>query len=515
MIFMLVAMFTMPHAFGHDDPCPKGDGKATNIIYRVNGAIVPQLKGYVKPNSEVSVTFTVVGTTATYFSLASYKTPDTMFSMAYVGFQEVYTQATRRCLPGTYTLKVRVPDCFFEVVFVKGCVIEHLDADCEMTYQHQDRLIASAEGGTHRCSKKDDEVVNPPKKDTICHINPATGEQTTIVVDEDVADEHMQHHDYAGVCRPDSQPPVDTTAQCPCDYDNDGKIDRIYGGHYMDFSGLYMAKFSGGSDSVLVSSQSETLFYVDVYFEDGTLQSYTNLNVKTKWFIFPGQNVIAVDVNGNFIENLHLIDPEFQCDCIDEPGEAVPVKMTKFTAKKIEANQVLLEWTTAQEINSDYISIEKSIDINTWEEVCRVATTPGGNSNTRKDYSCVDTRAQVSGNNLVYYRPKQVDLNGAYEYHNTIKLRLSDAEYATTVGNAYPNPATDRIHFRYNTSDNGLFAIRLLSIEGKVLLSQQFAAKPGQQVVDIDLPENNLKSGFYILEIQNEGQTFRQKVYKK
>jgi hypothetical protein len=115
----------------------------------------------------------------------------------------------------------------------------------------------------------------------------------------------------------------------------------------------------------------------------------------------------------------------------------------------------------------------------------------------------------------VYYRPKQVDINGTYEYFNTIRLRLENAAYATQIENAYPNPAKDRIHIRYNTAENGLFRIRVLSLEGKELLANEFVGKPGSQVVDLDLPEHKLKPGFYLLEVQNDEQVFRQKVYKQ
>lgn len=221
-----------------------------------------------------------------------------------------------------------------------------------------------------------------------------------------------------------------------------------------------------------------------------------------------------MEVNGNFIENLHKLDPDMTCDCFtDQPGEPVPVKLTKFTATKTGPDKVLLQWQTATEESSDYISIEKSVDINSWEEVCRVAT--NGNSKTPKDYSCVDNRAKVGDNNLVYYRPKEVSTSGTYEYFNTIRLRLENAAYATRFEDAYPNPAKDRIHVRYNASENGMFHIRLMSLEGKVLLSNDFVGKPGAQVVDLDLPESKLKPGFYLLEVQSEDQVFRQKVYKQ
>ena len=508
LFILLFGLLAAPRLQAHTDPCPTGNGKATLIEYRVNGVLVDDLFS-VTPGSEVSVTFTIVGTQATEFSLVSYKMPEPgdLMTPELTPHMEIYQKATRKANPGArITLKVRVPDCLYRLYFLKGCVIQHYDATCDDTYEHWNRVVEVVEGGAHHCKPK------PPKTVLICYVNPMTGEEQNIEVSEQAAEEHYENGSYPGECRGDTHPPVDTL--CPCDYDGNGLPDRVYGATYVSVDGSYAAKFSGESDSVIVASQELNIDYLVVYYEDGTLESFANVGSKTKVIASPGPDIIAIEVNGNFIENMHKIDFDRQCDCFtDEPGEPVPVELTKFTATKTAPDVVLLEWSTAQEENSDYISIEKSVDINSWEEVCRVAT--AGSSKTPKDYSCVDNRASVNGNNIVYYRPKQVDLNGTYEYFNTIRIRLENAAYATQFENAYPNPAKDRIHIRYSTAENGLFRIRLMSLEGKVFLSNEFVGKPGSQVMDLELPESKLKPGFYLLEVQNEDQVFRQKVYKQ
>jgi hypothetical protein len=299
-------------------------------------------------------------------------------------------------------MEVSVPNNYFQVDFVYGCVIEHLGpAGSNNFYGAQNRLIDHDYGGS--------KPGKAGKKITICHIppgNPANAHTITISINAWPA--HQAHGDYQGECRKDTSVECDT-----CD---------------------------------------TTLPF--------------------------------------------------------------PVKLVKFDAKKISPTTVELHWQTASEINNDYMAIEKSTDVNTWEEVCRV---PGaGNSQEKHDYSCVDNRANEGGQNLVYYRPKQVDFNGTYEYFDMIRIRLQDAAFPTTVDNVYPNPTTDnRIHVAYNSAENGMFKISLMGLDGKLLLTNSFVAQQGSQVVDLNLPETTLKSGFYILEIQNENQVFRQKVYKQ
>jgi hypothetical protein len=354
-----------------------------------------------------------------------------------------------------------------------------------------------------------------PKKVTICHIPPGNPDNAhTITISENAWKAHHENHgDYMGECRDTTTPPpADTT--CPCDYDGDGKNDRIYGSLYTSIDGSYAARFTANNDSALVMSETETITDVTIYFEDGSVATFTDVNTTSKWYSYPFQVIMAVEINGNLIENLAALDPDVICDCMpDEPGEPVPVSLIKFEGKKIAPNVVSLEWETASEVNNDYMAIEKSIDINTWREVCRV---PGhGTTNDPHSYSCVDNNANEDGQNLVYYRPKQVDLNGAYEYFDMIHIRLQDAAYASSVSNVYPNPTTGQLYVTYNASENGVFNIRLLSVDGKALLTTSFVAKAGEQTTDINLAEKQLKPGLYVLEVKSENQVFRQKVYKQ
>jgi hypothetical protein len=662
----LTGLLALP-ALAQTDDCVKGDGVAQSIVYKVNGTTVSQLAGNVKSGSKVQVSFTVAGSTSTRFSLVSYTAPAAAFSYGKASEDRVYKSDSRVLnAGGSYTLTVTVPDCYFQVDFVKGCVIEKFGPSTTNNYYgRQGRLIASANGGSHYCSAKDKDLAyaddgsisgttetnsgpcscdndgdgqpdaqygtvnyntnktikaqfsadgkkvivtstdkeisnivvkydgapdykydnlkgmsytitsdqyvilgvwvkagdnasgdgpgygeyienlnsgentgqcscsadssggsgggtggtggdnGHPKKVTICHIPPGNPSNAhTITISERAVDAHIKHHgDYYGECKQDTTTPPPPSDTCMCDYDLDGKNDKIYGSTFTSIDGSYAAKFNGAGDSVLVMSQTETITTITFYFEDGSTTMITDANTQSKWYSYPGQVIMAVELNGNIIENMSALDPDVMCDCTDIPGEPVPVKMTHFEGKKIAPNEVYLEWETASEQNSEYIAIEKSVDINTWREVCRVPT--HGTTNDPHKYNCTDNNAAQDGQNLVYYRPKEVDLNGAYEYFDMIRIRLQDAAYASKVDNVYPNPTTGQLYVTYNASENGIFHIRLLSIDGKELLASSFVAKTGEQTTDLNLAEKQLKSGLYILEVQSENEVFRQKVYKQ
>jgi hypothetical protein len=94
----------------------------------------------------------------------------------------------------------------------------------------------------------------------------------------------------------------------------------------------------------------------------------------------------------------------------------LPVKLTSFTAKaNLNLNQ--LSWTTASEINNDRFDIERSANGKTFEII---GTAIGqGDSFKNVDYDFKDL-SPMHGSN--FYRLKQVDFDGKYEYSDILSV---------------------------------------------------------------------------------------------
>ncbi len=468
------------------EQCETGDAVAKNIIYKVNGKTVSTLQGNVKEGNLVEVTFTTAaGTQPTRFSLVSYDA--TSKNGAKPEGNEAFDYETEEVSAGTHTFAVSAPNNYFQVNFVRGCIIWKFDAN----NSYGSRSISQANGGEKDCCKKCDEN----KKVTICHVpkgNPANAH--TITIAKQAAKAHIGRHggDYYGECKTTG---TDTTTK---------------------------VEVSINCSTATVSSSATNIKFITLVFDGGETQTF-DINAKTAsvspineyegYFIMSAYVKIAKDgtgAEGKLYENATYEE----CEELIDPG--LPVKMIKFEANKLEQNVVKLDWATASETNNEYIAIEKSSDIESWKEVCRVPSkAPNGNSQHVHDYTCTDESADEDGQNIVYYRPKQVDLNGTFEYHNTIKVRLMDAAYSTEIQSVYPNPATDRLSIKYNAAENSTFNITLTSLDGKSLLQNKYVSKPGVQTIDLDLMEDKLKPGIYVLQIQTEKEIFRQKVYKQ
>lgn len=131
-----------------------------NVTYVINGTkTVTTLKDNVAQGDVVEVKFTL--TSKQTVSLVSYKTTDV--SGDPLSEQTVYDKVTATLCAGTYCMRVRVPNCYFQIDFVGGKVIDQFGPrGGNANYTNQGRLIDSDKGGTNACTDCG------PKKDNDC-----------------------------------------------------------------------------------------------------------------------------------------------------------------------------------------------------------------------------------------------------------------------------------------------------------------------------------------------------------
>ncbi len=160
---------------------------------------------------------------------------------------------------------------------------------------------------------------------------------------------------------------------------------------------------------------------------------------------------------------------------------SLPIELISFEGEMI-GSHVKLEWSVAAEINNDFFTVEKSADGIEWSIVDFVEG--AGNSDTETNYFLSD-KDPFRG--ISYYRLKQTDFDGKYEYFNPIVINNT----TETKASIYPNPA-DR-YVNISSPDENTVVIKLYSISGGLIYSdilENFA-------VNIDTSE--LKNGIYIL----------------
>jgi hypothetical protein len=170
----------------------------------------------------------------------------------------------------------------------------------------------------------------------------------------------------------------------------------------------------------------------------------------------------------------------------------LPVKLISFNGK-YSGGVEYLTWKTASEINNNVFEIERSYDQRIWNHIGTVAG--NGTTNQISNYNFEDLTLN-SGIKVVYYRLKQIDYDGNFEYSSVLAENFETKAMVSGQYKVYPNPATDQVIID-NISDkkpNNNFVIT--DINGSQLISDNIS---DTKIVDI----NKLANGLYFLTIYN------------
>lgn len=180
-----------------------------------------------------------------------------------------------------------------------------------------------------------------------------------------------------------------------------------------------------------------------------------------------------------------------------ESGVTLPVELISFTAKAVNDDFIRLDFSTATEINNDGFEIHRSVDGENFEVIGWVE----GNGNTTEvqTYSYKDTEVQSSV--MYYYRLKQVDYDGVFEYSDVRSARIGDSKGLSNNWDfiIFPNPATGIVNIQVR-GDVQIQSIRILDLAGKTLANTQSGD------ISLMIPVEDFGLGLYMIEIHtNQG----------
>jgi len=144
-------------------------------------------------------------------------------------------------------------------------------------------------------------------------------------------------------------------------------------------------------------------------------------------------------------------------------SSTLPVSFTSFTASRSESD-VLLKWSTAAENENDHFDIERSYNGVNWN---LVGTIKGaGSSSSRSSYSFTDRNS--SSSSVVYYRLRQVDMNGAFEFSAIRALRTGDDMPARIYASG------KNVNIELNKEIKNMVTVKIMNTNGQMIDQQVF-----------------------------------------
>ncbi|WP_207434133.1 T9SS type A sorting domain-containing protein [Sabulibacter ruber] len=183
----------------------------------------------------------------------------------------------------------------------------------------------------------------------------------------------------------------------------------------------------------------------------------------------------------------------------------LPVELISFAASQ-QTTGVQLRWATASEKDNDFFQVERSLDAKNFVSIGQVKG--NGTSNVLQNYSFTDATAPAG---TVYYRLKQVDFDGKFEYSKVIAVKADGKTSVQASLEVKPNPTPGKL-FLTASNLEGAGSVTLLHTSGKAVSTQEVQVVAGQPL-ELDL--SKLSPGVYILQLKTSTGTAVTRIVKQ
>ena len=196
--------------------------------------------------------------------------------------------------------------------------------------------------------------------------------------------------------------------------------------------------------------------------------------------------------NGNGVGT----DPSVAIDDISITASAtLPVELVNVSAKETRLGNEIT-WTTMSELNNSHFIVEHRLADGSFVSLGRIE----GNGTTTSETHYTFTHVAFSvGDN--YYRLKQVDFDGKFEYSQTLLVRNVLNEDKRLL--LYPNPASSGITAQYFSVKDSEAHFVITDLSGRVILEMEQALMKGEDNYSIDV--STFEKGQYLFIVLEDG----------
>lgn len=177
-----------------------------------------------------------------------------------------------------------------------------------------------------------------------------------------------------------------------------------------------------------------------------------------------------------------------------EPVSALPVELVSFSVTADANGAARLSWNTAAEINNDKFDIERSEGGKNWRNIGEVKG--AGTISAARSYTFTDASFKSAyTSEVVYYRLKQIDLDGAFALSKVVSLQPVAA--GSAISQVYYNAAASAVEIDYQNMSKGAMQLVLADANGHIILNHNYTLD--STTGRLTIPVQPLANGLYVV----------------
>jgi hypothetical protein len=184
----------------------------------------------------------------------------------------------------------------------------------------------------------------------------------------------------------------------------------------------------------------------------------------------------------------------------------LPVELLSFTVSAGD-NSIFTTWSTASEKNNSGFYLQRSMDGINFDNITWVDG--NGTSNQMNNYSYEDKT--VKEGVWYYYRLKQIDFDGKFNYSDIEKARIGKQ---TSVSiNAIPNPYQGKTQINYSLPGDGYVVLLITDITGRIVKNLDVGYQyEGSYSIPFSAQEAGFPAGIYNVAVYFNNTAYRIKI---
>ncbi len=170
----------------------------------------------------------------------------------------------------------------------------------------------------------------------------------------------------------------------------------------------------------------------------------------------------------------------------------LPVELLDFTARP-DGESIAVDWSTAVELNNKGFELKRSTSPS--EGFATISWIEGRGTSPEVNnyqYDDEDVRSGV----WYYYRLKQIDFDGQFEYSPIVSAQIDGASFEI-----FPNPVSNILQVKLQSSDKIRGQLEVIDLLGSIVMTQNIANESGDQ---INVNVSDLPNAMYFIRLRDE-----------